>query len=179
MATYEVDIAQCILGRDEYIIRKLQPEIVKSVKAELIQIGDTRERQKVCLISVDSDSQLLPEKPKLWNEIKNGKFMIINGQHSITASKELQISGCGEKRRIELSKWQAYIVYSLDPLQLTNISRFYNSTNHLEHTQPTWRWQLVSCRKIWISQGRPIDKDREHERRGNLATLSISKYNVS
>ena len=44
MATYEVDIAQCILGRDEYIIRKLQLEIVKSVKAELIQIGDTRER---------------------------------------------------------------------------------------------------------------------------------------
>ena len=118
-------------------------------------------------------------KPKHWNEIKNGKFMIINGQHSITASKELQISGCGKKRRIELSKWQAYIVYSLDPLQLTNISRFYNSTNHLEHAQPTWGWQLVSCRKIWISQGRPTDKDREHERHGNLATLSISKYNVS
>ena len=124
MATYEVDIAQCILGRDEYIIRKLQLEIVKSVKVELIQIGDTRERQKVCLTLVDSDSQLLPEKPKHWNEIKNGKFMIINGQHSITASKELQISGYREKRRIELSKWQAYIVYSLDPLQLTNISRF-------------------------------------------------------
>ena len=94
---------------------------MKSVKAELIQIGDIRERQKVCLTPVDNDSQLLPEKPKHWNEIKNEKFMIINGQHSITASKELQISGCGEKRRIELSKWQAYIAYSLDPLQLTNI----------------------------------------------------------
>ena len=133
----------------------------------------------MCLTPIDSDSQLLPEKPKHWNEIKNGKFMIINRQHSITASKELQISGCGEKRRIELSKWQAYIVYSLDPLQLTNISRFYNLTNHLEHAQPTWGWQLVSCRKIWILQGWPTDKDREHERRGNLATLSISKYNVS
>ena len=44
MATYEDDIAQCILGQDEYIIRKLQLEIVKSVKVELIQIGDTRER---------------------------------------------------------------------------------------------------------------------------------------
>ena len=44
MATYEVDITQCILGQDEYIIRKLQLEIVKSVKVELIQIGDSRER---------------------------------------------------------------------------------------------------------------------------------------
>ena len=106
--------------------------------------------------------------------------MIINRQHNITTSKELQISSYGEKHRIELSKWQAYIVYSLDPLQLTNRSRFYNSTNYLEHAQPTWGWQLVSCRKIWISQGRPIDKDREHERvRGNFSQRvlgAISNY---
>ena len=50
MATYEVDIAQCILGRDEYIIRKLQPEIVKSVKAELIQIGDTQKDVEVDIV---------------------------------------------------------------------------------------------------------------------------------
>jgi hypothetical protein len=28
-------------------------------------------------------------KPKDWNEIKNNKFMILNGQHNIAASKEL------------------------------------------------------------------------------------------
>ena len=120
-------------ARDEYVIRKLQPEIVKSVKAELVQLGDEKMRQKVCLTPIDRDSKLLREKPRSWDEIKAGKFMIINGQHSITASKELQIFGCGDKRRVELSKWEAYIVWSLDPVKLTNISKFYNSTNHLEH----------------------------------------------
>ena len=102
--THPVDIAQCVLAKDEYIIRKLQTEIVQSVKAELVQMGDAKMRQKVCLTPIDKDGRLLREKPKSWNDIKSGKFMIINGQHSITASKELQISGCADKRRIELAK---------------------------------------------------------------------------
>ena len=177
--TFQVDIAQCVPARDEYVIRKLQPEIVKSVKAELVQLGDEKMRQKVCLIPIDRDSKLLREKPNSWDEIKAGKFMIINGQHSITASKELQISGCGDKCRVELSKWEAYIVWSLDPVKLTNISKFYNSTNHLEHAQPTWGWQLISGRNIWIPHGRPTDKDGEHERRRNHVVLNQSKYTVS
>ena len=170
--TFQVDIAQCMLARDEYVIRKLQPEIVKSVKVELVQLGDEKMRQKVCLTPIDRDSKLLREKPKSWDEIKAGKFMIINGQHSITASKELQISGCRDKRRVGLSKWEAYIVWSLDPVKLTNISKFYNSTNHLEHAQPTWGWQLISGRNIWIAHDWPTDKEGEHEQRGNHAMLN-------
>ena len=176
--TFKVDIAQCVLARDEYIIRKLQTEIVKSVKAELVQIGDEKMHQKVCLTPIDKDDKLLKEKPRSWNDIKSGKFMIINGQHSITASKELQISGCADKRRLELAKWDAYIVWSLDPVKLTNISKFYNSTNHLEHAQPTWGWQIISERNIWLEHGRPTDKDGENKRRGNGAVLSPSKYTV-
>ena len=79
-------------------------------------------RQKVCLTSIDKDGRLLKEKPRSWNEIKSRKFMIINGQHNIMASKELQILGCADKRHLELAKWDAYIVWSLDPIKLTNIS---------------------------------------------------------
>ena len=177
--TFQVDIAQCVPARDEYVIRKFQLEIVKSVKAELVQLGDEKMRQKVCLTPIDRDSKLLREKPRSWDEIKAGKFMIINGQHSITVSRKLQISGCGDKRRVKLSKWEAYIVWSLDPLKLTNISKFYNSTNHLEHAQPTWSWQLISGRNIWIAHSRPTNKEGEHERHGNHAVLNQSKYTVS
>ena len=135
--------------------------------------------QKVCLTSADKVGRLLKEKPKLWNEIKSGKFMIINGQHSITASKELQISSCADKRCIELAKWDAYIVWSLDPIKLTNISKFYNSTNHLEHAQPMWGWQIISGRNIWLTHGRPTDKDGEHKHRKNGAVLNHSKYLVN
>jgi hypothetical protein len=33
---YSVNIAQCQVAKDEYIIRKLDGEIVKSMKAELV-----------------------------------------------------------------------------------------------------------------------------------------------
>jgi hypothetical protein len=78
----------------------------------------------------------------------NNKFMIINGQHSIAASKELQLEGCGKERHHALEKWDAIIVWDLDPVRLTRISRFYKLTNHLNHAQPTWGNQIVSGRNI-------------------------------
>jgi hypothetical protein len=89
MQSFKVDIAQCMIAKDEYIIQKIELEIVKSVKAELLQMGDINQRLKIYLTSVDVQGNLLRIKPKDWNEIKNNKFMIINGKHSIIASKEL------------------------------------------------------------------------------------------
>ena len=48
-----MDIAQCVLARDEYIIWKLQAKIVKSVKTKLVQIGNVKMRHKVFLIPID------------------------------------------------------------------------------------------------------------------------------
>ena len=177
--SYSVDISQCILAKDEYIIRCLQREIVESVKAQLVQIGDERQRQKVCLTPVDEDGNLLKTKPSSWTEIKDGKFMVINGQHSITASAELQLGGCGEARRKELASWDAFIVWTLDAHKLTQISKFYNSANHLEHVQPTWGWQLISGRRIWTVLGRPTDKENDNERRKNGAVVNFTAYAVS
>jgi hypothetical protein len=179
MQSFKVDIAQCMIAKDEYIIRKMEAEIVKSVKAELLQMGDINQRQKICLTPVDAQGNLLRTKPKDWNEIKNNKFMIINGQHSIQASKELQLEGCGEERRKALEKWDAIIVWDLDPVRLTKISKFYNMTNHLNHAQPTWGNQIVSGRNIWISLGRPTNKVVEAEARGNGAVQNFQAYMVS
>jgi hypothetical protein len=57
----------------------MEIEIVKSVKAELLQMGDINQRQKICLTPIDEHRRLLQTKLKDWNEIKNKKFMIING----------------------------------------------------------------------------------------------------
>jgi hypothetical protein len=54
MQSFKVDIAQCMIAKDEYIIRKMEAEIVKSVKAELLQMGDINQRQKICLTPVDA-----------------------------------------------------------------------------------------------------------------------------
>ena len=176
--TYKVSIDQCYLANDEYVIRKLEKDIVEDVKKELVQLGDIKQRQILCLTPVDSNLKLLKKKPSSWEEISDGYFMIINGQHSITASKELQREGCGEERRMELRTWDAYIVWTLDSVQLHNISKFYNSTNHLNHAQPTWGNQIVSGRNIWLHYGRPTNSPTEAATRQNNAVLSNSKYSV-
>jgi hypothetical protein len=62
MQSFKVDIAQCMTAKDEYIIRKMEAEIVKSVKAELLQMGDINQRQKICLTPVDAQGNLLRTK---------------------------------------------------------------------------------------------------------------------
>jgi hypothetical protein len=133
----------------------------------------------MCVTPINDRGMLLREKPKDWNEIKNSKFMIINGQHSIVTSKMLQKEGCGEERQQALEKWDAYIVWDLDPIRLTMISKFYNSTNHLNHAQLTWGNQIVSGINIWIANGKPTDKVKEAEVRGNGANHNPHAYAVN
>jgi hypothetical protein len=104
--------------------------------------------------------------------------MIINGQHSIATSKEFQLVGCGEERRRALEKWDAIIVWDLDPIGPTQISRSYNLTNHLNYAQPTWGNQIISGKNIWISHGRPIDKVVESEVRRNGVVQNFQAYMV-
>jgi hypothetical protein len=59
MQTFSVHISQCETTKDEYIIRKMEIEIVKSVKAELLQMGDINQWQKICLTPINEQRWLL------------------------------------------------------------------------------------------------------------------------
>ena len=83
LQSFKVDIVQCMIASDKYIIRELESKIIKSLKVELLQMGDISQRQKICFIPVDVQGNLLRTKPKDWNEIKNNKFMITNDQYNI------------------------------------------------------------------------------------------------
>ena len=179
MAVKTVHIDQCILAKDEYVIRTLQRDILEDVKASLIRIIDVKQRQNVCLTPVDANNKLLQKRPETWEEIMGGKFMIINGQHSIFASKELQNGGCGATRRDELRTWGAYIVWTRNANQLRNISKYYNCTNHLDHAQPTWGNQIISCRNIWTTYKRPTSDKDEATARKNNAFFSLVRYKVT
>lgn len=139
---------------------------------------DVRQRQKICITPVDKKGNLLKTRPAKWEHIKDGQFMIINGQHSVFASKALQKEGCGEERRKTLSTWSAYVVWSLDPNELRAISMYYNKTNHLDHAKPTWGNQVISCRNIWIACKRPAETESEASNRGNAAQFNKKHYTV-
>ena len=148
------------------------------MKNTLVQIGDVKQLQKVCLTPIDENNGLLKEPPTSWDAIKARKFMIINGQHSITALQELQEGGCSELRWSELQMWDAYIVWTLDDAKLRNISSFYNCTNHLNHAKPTWDNQMISCRKIWKICGCSTEKKNKGVVRGNKAIFNVAMHKV-
>ena len=104
--------------------------------------------------------------------------MIINNQHSITASKELQKAECGEEQRLELEMWKAYIVRTFDLVQLHNISKFYNSKNHLNHAQPTYGNQIISSINIWKHCGSPSCSETEAMTRNKDTIKNPTKYSV-
>ena len=72
--------------------------------------------------------------------------------------------------------WDAYIVWTLDDAKLRNISSFYNCTNHLNHTKPTWGNQMISYKKIWKICGSPMEKVNEGFVRGNGAILNVAMH---
>ena len=74
-----VHINQCIIAREDFIIQTLQRSLVEDMKNTLVQIGNMKQLQKVCLTPVDENNRLLKEPPTSWDAIKVGNFMIING----------------------------------------------------------------------------------------------------
>ncbi|CAA9568172.1 hypothetical protein AVDCRST_MAG81-1288 [uncultured Synechococcales cyanobacterium] len=179
-SSYSVRINQCIVAKAQYVIRGMEEGIVRNAMDFLVQLGEINQRQKICICPVDKDGEPIKRKPNSWDEIKDGKFMLINGQHSVEASRRLQDnSNCGADRKKDLQHWDAYVVWSTDPLKLQRISKFYNDTNHLDHAQPTWGNQISSCRRIWLNSGRPSYQKDEGATRGNGAVFDQEKYMVS
>jgi hypothetical protein len=123
---------------------------------------------------------LLQKKPESWDEIKDGMFLIINGQHSVTASKQLQLTAVREARKIELQMWKVYIIWSLKKNQLLCILEWYNAYNHLKHSQSTWGLNILSARSIWVTYKRPTSiKPGVGRDQNNEAVFDVAKFAVS
>jgi hypothetical protein len=183
--TFTVNIDQMIVAQDAkhkqdaVVVRACEMKIVQGLKQFLTEMGDINQRQTICLTPCTEEGVLLQKKPESWDEIKDGMFLIINGQHNVTASKLLQQSPVRDARKVELQTWKAYIVWSLKKNQLLCISEWYNACNHLKHSQSTWESNILSARTIWISYERPtslkpgVGKDRNNEVVYDLAKFAV------
>ena len=67
--------------------------------------------------------------PDIWSSIQKGDFWLINGQHSMEASKKIQlIIGWDDLKhqKEKLKLWKALVVWSHDETKLNDISRYFN-----------------------------------------------------
>ena len=96
------------------------------------------------------------KKPSSWEEVKNGDFYIINGQHTWAAAKELvahpQLS---EERKKVLKNWKCNFIWSKDEVEVMALSERINHTNSLQWNFPDIVLYLQHARKIWDLAGRP------------------------
>ena len=148
----EIDISQLVEPLATFNIQSKENQIVKELVNWLLNIPDKSTRQMLCVMPLDFN-----EKPKEWKDIEKGKFFIINGQHSIEASKWMMddANKVDKEEREHFWKWKCFVVWTKDPKKLQTISAFYNQTNHFQMTQPTWATNILGAQTVWEVMGWP------------------------
>jgi hypothetical protein len=150
----EIDISQMIEAPATYNIRSKQTNIVRDLVTYLLNIPDKSTKQTLCVMPVCHET-----KPKKWEDIEKGQFYIINGQHSIEASKFMldDANKVNKKEREHFRKWNCFVVWLKDAEKLRCISAYYNRTNHFIAVQPSWATNILGARTVWEAMGRPAN----------------------
>jgi hypothetical protein len=116
----------------------------------LINMPDKTAKQPLCVMSNT------PTRPTSWEEVAEGRFWILNGQHSVEASKSIVLQKlCPEPVLKHFRKWNCFIVWSKNKEKLRRISAYYNRVNHFSVFKPDWSTNVLSSRFIWTELGRP------------------------
>ena len=126
-AKRELSIDQLVDAPMEYNIQSREDKLVDAMVIYLLNLPEQKARQTLCVMPTNRT-----EKPTSWEEIKDGNFYIINGQHSVAASRLItQVdSGADEDVKNDFRMWICFIVWSSDAEILRTISAYYNWINH-------------------------------------------------
>ena len=166
-----LSIERLIAALAEFNVRVKEDNIVKEMLHYLVNIPDKTTKQTLCVMPVMKKNNR--RQPESWDEVKDGQFYIINGQHSVAASKMMMEEGSGvsEEVRNHFRTWNCFIVWSLDAEKLRYISAFYNRVNHFQAIQLSWATNILGARSVWIEMGRPKHPKGD----GTLQSLSRSQ----
>lgn len=172
----ELAISQLTPAPEDWTIRAFEQKGMRHMMNYLIEMPDKTDKQTLCVMpAVESDVVTKDD----WDEIKRGKFWIINGQHSVAASKEMLISNPPIPEQIlkHFRTWNCYIIFTRDKEKLRKISAFYNRVNHFANFMPSWSTNILGARTIWINLGRPAVAAKPSSTRTQL-TKAEKCYNV-
>ena len=137
------------------VTRPLDDAGVALMKNYLIQTPPAWPHHNLCLMPKLKKGDTWREG-MTWDDIKDGTFVIINGQHSVAASR--QIIGHKDTEptlREKLKVWPCTIVWTDDPSMTVRLSYTLNNSNSFNKFTPTWTTQIMYCRRVWVKLGRP------------------------
>lgn len=153
--TFEVDISQCEDAPEASMVVRPREESGVKCLIKYFRLAGSVNKQTICVMPKNCKT-----KPKIENwkmDLKSGEFYIINGQHSIEASKRLVAdrSYKDENRKNEVQTWTSFLVWSENHSQLNDISTFFNKSNNMDVFTPTIVNNILHARKTWEHYGRP------------------------
>lgn len=169
--TFNVNINSCQQAPEDIICRAQEDRGVDYLKNTLLNNTFKGDRQTICVMPIG-----LKKKPKKeqWDKISQGHFYLIDGQHSVEASKQLQLdeTWTDTEMKKKLQHWRTFVVWSDDELELQAISSYFNNTNRIGPFTASWAANIRASRKVWIKYGKP-PKEREN------AAVKNPKWEVS
>jgi hypothetical protein len=140
-------------------VRNLEQKKVDQTMHFLIEMSNKEKKNTLCVFPKD---KLV--KPESWEEIKDGEFLMVNGQHCVEASKQLLLrSDVDESVKKHFRSWECFVVWNEDKSIIRKISAYYNRVNHFMNTNPTWATNIIGARELWISLGRPMPPNEATE----------------
>ena len=181
----ELDVMRLFEAPEDWTIRAFENKGKQEIKKLMINMPDKSQKQTLCVMPK------LDIKPTCLEDIRACDFWIINGQHSVAASKEMMNEDVPEQLRKDFRTWQCFIVWTQDHEKLRRISAFYNRCNHLAPFKPTWATNIISARKVWLKNNRPlpkhaaagvtdsrvsVNKDRVNDLRFEVSILCIQAF---
>lgn len=147
--TAEVDVKYMELAPKEMKYRPFH----SSLEDSLFQVFLTS------LHPVKQTLTLMPicdEKPATYEDAKNMKFYIINGQHSWAAACRLLVSKDVDSTVKNMYRtWTCDFVWTDDNLLLSELSRRVNNTNQFHWDSPEYLLHIQYARDLWVHYGRP------------------------
>ena len=151
-AKRELSIDQLVDAPAKYNIRSREDKLVDVMVIYLLNLSERKAHQTLCVMPTNRT-----EKPMSWEEIKDGNFYIINGQHNVAASRLITQVGSGADNDVknDFYVWSCFIVWSSDAEILRSISAYYNRINHFQMIQPSWATNILEARTVWVSMGCP------------------------
>nr|PNR63283.1 hypothetical protein PHYPA_001708 [Physcomitrium patens] len=133
-----ISIDKLIDAPTEFNIRSKEDKLVNVMVVYLMNLPDRKARKR-------------------YDEIKDGEFFVINGQHSVAVSRVIidESNVVDDDVKSDFRVWSCFIVWLSDPEILRSISVYYNRINHFQMIQPSWVINILRARSVWVSMRCP------------------------
>ena len=163
---FDINISQCHLAPPEKCVRALEDDYVEWIVKKVL--GNQFKDDRQTIVVMPQGLKKMPT-PEMWPQIEKGDFWLIDGQHSVEASKRIQLRPNYQdphnmKEKVQV--WKALVVWSDSETILSDISRYFNMGNKIKAYQCSWIRNIMASRDVWEFYGRP-PKERENAKDKN------------